>query len=453
MVCYIAPLAHQLRLEKEKNGRLEEENGLLKLKIGALEQQLHELSNSGARSGTPSSTCASAVAKVSPKPSQKSYLRPTVSSSNRSKTAEPVEEEKTAPPKVDVRYFKSEKGFTYVYDDGRLVDVTHLTGVVSRDFCLTQLGHRNPTRYMQDTESSYRKIWKSWEHGFSDWGNAFDSSASYYYSNTSTWVDSCQDETQPADDDPDETAAPEPESKKEILEQETRYDDSSWENEAASYVGIPSTIGYQLLDEALDLAKMAFHDFCKENLPLLWKRKFQDGYTEVRFEWDTNESYLRYWNIPNTPEVRAIYVLNALHSARQLRNLVSHFSGEIMRGFDYDTYIKRAQQMAIAVNDVARAAEVRALRDKLRKVAMDALTAMENMGYASLVQIRREWEPCHERFLRSISQYEEDFMINGKFKPSPALRLAAQSCIWQSENYNSMDSDSEPDLNNDETKL
>ncbi|KAK7984378.1 26S proteasome subunit RPN7 [Apiospora arundinis] len=433
MVCYITPLSHQLRLEKEKNERLEKENAELKLKLETLEHQMKVSSKSTNTLSTKRANDAiTAKSKDFP---PKSYLRATVSSSKRSKPVEPADEEKTATPKFDITYHRDAEGRVYAYDDGRLIEVTHLTGLITRHECITSWVHK-PTSYMQDTESSRQKVvsvWRTRKSGAS-WASSWDCMP--------TLVDSVREDSPHDTHTPVETPAPEPKNKTRILEKATRFYDCSWENEAASKVIIPASIGERLLSEALELGKMAFYDFCKKNVPDLWKRRFQDSHKEVKFEYDENNVYECYWRFSDTPDVNRSYLVWALDKARILRNRVAHFSGHFLVHY-YDEYLQGAQAISIAVKDEPRAVKIRALRDELRAVATDTLERIENMGCASLVQVQRDWEPCHDRFFALFTGDKYDGLKLEECKLSCAVGLALEAWRWQENNCDPMARDPE----------
>ncbi|KAK7961918.1 uncharacterized protein PG986_002743 [Apiospora aurea] len=149
MVCYIAPAAHLLGLEKEKNERLEaevkhlnEELVKAKLEIDSLRRQSRKTSKC---SNKPSRSSSAAIAKQISTPS---YLRPTAASNNRTKPAEPIVTTKPPPPTL----CKGNSGRIYAFDDAKLVDVTHRTGLDPGDrWHWIHSSHR-------PTQSSYEKV-------------------------------------------------------------------------------------------------------------------------------------------------------------------------------------------------------------------------------------------------------------------------------------------------------
>lgn len=219
-----------------------------------------------------------------------------------------------------------------------------------------------------------------------------------------------------------------------LLAEETRLEDDSWEDPAASYAVIPSDVGHWLLQEAYSILQEVFHDFCKKHQPALWINEFPGGPREVRFEWSTNRTYCTFWNFPNMP------IWGKLFDARLLRNTLCHFSGHYYT-YEYEKRIEDAQRFAVAFNDAPRAARLRALRDKLREVAADTLQEVESLGYVAIAPKGHHWEAHHETFLRrfldSIQSGHIPFTISG-FRFSAAIELAVQAWLWQRETQESI---------------
>ncbi|KAK6859607.1 hypothetical protein PG995_003243 [Apiospora arundinis] len=311
MVCYIPPLSHQLGLEKQKNDRLEREIGVLKHKVQDLEQQLSQALKD-ASGPSNSDACVEVTEQApAPGPAQKSYLRPTVSSSIRSKLTETVDERMSLTTKAGVVvYYKSATGRIYTYDDGRLVHITHRTGIDPRK--LPSLGWYDTTLpgFLKDTKSSLSK--RNWSHlcrrpvssGFQDESTR----------DTLELVNVDQYEPlkgyEPPEEEPDQ-----PQFKS--LEKETRFDDGiSWSTGARN-VFIPNAEGYRLLGEALNLAKGAFYDICKMKQRRIYRRRLRGGRQKVRFEYDTNrEHYYGPWIARNTPNINCRLLYLALDMCR-----------------------------------------------------------------------------------------------------------------------------------------
>ncbi|KAK8075512.1 hypothetical protein PG997_010175 [Apiospora hydei] len=387
--------SHQATLN-EDNKRLMREIAKLKLENGILRRRVK-----------PSAPRNVPQLKEPSETTDKSYLRPTIASLNREKGAE---EERPAPTKPAPT----------------MPQVTYPTMVYP---------------YMQHTVSSYEKaiygssrnprsaVWGSSEDGKATMVDCYEDESNLWGTNgfgENPWEESSKEPPAPL-------PAPVPAEEVEALKQQTRLCDSSWENPAASYMVIPSVIGYRLLSEALSGSKGAFHDFCKRRGPRLWRCEFPGGPQEVRFEAALYDDYRAKFDIPGVP----IYRL--LDGARKLRNQFSHFPGQSgNHAADYDHYIEYAQSLAVALNDAPRANRLQALRDELRVVAAETLREIENLGCASIACNPHYWEPHHDAFFYHFRVYRDNdhpFPSIDGFLFSPTIALAVQAHLWQNSIY------------------
>ncbi|KAK7914163.1 hypothetical protein PG985_011866 [Apiospora marii] len=334
----------------------------------------------------------------------KSYLRPTASSTNRANETKRA----MTPPSNPQRKLGKDGGS----GSGKVrvaVNTKVAHNLPSRE------EHSNPSTIHTDTSSSHMENLNSWE-------------------STQNW-DQRVPENLP-DHLPDHAPAPMPEEpvrKRPYLEEQTRLHDDTWKEESHIYIRIPSAFGWHILTKAHEISKGALHDFARERLPRLWRDMFNGGHHEVRLEADTIPFYLPYWNIPDTSELYYEYFEHGLQQVRKLRNAVSHFRGQWWDGDEYDEHLKYAQVLAVAVGDVSRAEGVRSLRDQLRAVAEATQREIEALGFASIVPIRRAWEPHHESFFRkfeSMGRGDPGTTINGFKYPAPIV-LALRAWWWQ----------------------
>ncbi|KAK8072744.1 hypothetical protein PG996_006092 [Apiospora saccharicola] len=387
--------SYQVRLEEERK-RLEKKLGQVNQRYDALTRK----SQTQAPISSPSTPTSAGQREATPKVLHKSYLQPTTASSNRTKSLCTVNATtaKTTPtrPKLTVS-------------------------------C-------SSWHFMQHTASSRQKIGKgsTIPPSRQEIPDLWDAKEDTEEVPEEVAEEVAEDSTsEPTAEDLAYKPRPPPMSAQrvELLAEQTRLEDDSWKDPAASYVIIPSDIGYWFLCEAYSIVQEVFHDFCKTHQPLLWLRQFPGGPQEVRFEWSTNNIYCNYWNIPE------MSIWGKLGDARLLRNELCHFLGQVYT-YAYEGHLEDAQRFAVALSDARRAASLRALRDKLMDVAADTLREVENLGYLAIASKERYWEAHHEKFLQRFEgSYEKgDARLNIKgVEFSSAIELAFQAWIWQKE--------------------
>ncbi|KAK8075515.1 hypothetical protein PG997_010178 [Apiospora hydei] len=273
MVSYIAPVAHQLGLEKEKTERLESEikrlNGELiktRLENDALRKQLG----------------------MTPKPSRL-HLRPTAASANRTRSAALVATPKPPPATL----CKGNSGKTYIFNDANLVDVTHMIGADLRaDWGSMYSFHQATVSSSRKTRS---KVIKANPRSSTpiETESAFEPDE--LESTTFTESDDEEDTTTLLDDVSETTDSVEPTL---ALEKITRLHEV-WQNKALSFVKIPSDIGWDLMTEAHHvIAKGAFYDYSKKHVPELQRKKFPGGKQEVLLEYHRIDEYISHIPMP-----------------------------------------------------------------------------------------------------------------------------------------------------------
>ncbi|KAK6821116.1 hypothetical protein PG987_015516 [Apiospora arundinis] len=190
------------------------------------------------------------------------------------------------------------------------------------------------------------------------------------------------------------------------LTEQTHLNDPGWKSPSSRWMKVPSALAWRLLTRALILAKEAWHDFCKQNLPWLHKCEFHGGPHEVRSA-------------------------GAVQQTRRLRNAFSHFEGQYLDAQDLDEYLKQAQALAVAVHDVQKSTKTRHLRDVLMNKAQHSLEEMENVGYLSTLQTTHDWQLHHEIFFKDRLAYEDHYHTYNGYRFSPAVALAIDAYDWQ----------------------
>ncbi|KAK7914158.1 hypothetical protein PG985_011861 [Apiospora marii] len=411
MVCYIAPAAHQLGLEKEKTERLERDNkrlkgevARLKLENAALERALGKVPKKkphSAQSVTAGNNVQHLTTVV-----QHPYARPTVASTNRVKSTGTI----ATPKPHSTTLCQGTTGRVYTFNDGRLIEVTHRTGENMRDFHARDNGNKHG--YTRATVSSSQKVKLCAPatpcSDDADWGDRIHRLGSE--SSTTTVAETGNESAVVPTDTLNERIFDL--NRYSTLEHVTRLHDAIWKSQASCYVKIPSNVGWHLLSEALELAQETFYEFCKRYVPRLRRRQFPGGKHEIRFEYDTIESYVGYRTTEGISLEGYYYISVALRDMRNLRNACSHFEGQLLDPLHYARHLARVQTLAIALNDEPRATKARALRDELGNAAAEALDEIERLGCASIVCFDHEWEAHHEAFfnrfwvLRADHTYE-----------------------------------------------
>ncbi|KAK8016664.1 hypothetical protein PG993_014853 [Apiospora rasikravindrae] len=220
------------------------------------------------------------------------------------------------------------------------------------------------------------------------------------------------------------------EEKPPTLAERTKLWDTDFENEASTHVEIDSAVALRLLNEAHDLVKGAFHDFCQQHQPKIWRNRFPGGPQEVLTEYPEVQGHLGLWHNDRVPGVWYLDVANAMRRVNDLRNAVCHFRpGWWVK--NYDTLLRHAQRVAVAVNDKPRALRARALRDELRAVATETLEEIEQLGLASITPFRRDWKVHHEMFLQALVENTNTPRGEKEYEHRPAVMLAVDAWRWQ----------------------
>ncbi|KAK8061857.1 hypothetical protein PG994_008223 [Apiospora phragmitis] len=184
------------------------------------------------------------------------------------------------------------------------------------------------------------------------------------------------------------------------LLERSRLGDTEFDNEASTYVRQPEfAVALRLLNEALDLAKGAFYDYCRQHQPNIWRTRFPGEPHEVLLEHPEIEDHIRQLHNAAVTGLEYLHINSALRRVKHMRNTVCHFRPGWVK--EYDRLIRYAQGVAVAVEDEPRAFRLRAMRDELRAAAAETLE-IEQLGFASISPCPRQWKPHHELFLGDL---------------------------------------------------
>ncbi|KAK8072741.1 hypothetical protein PG996_006089 [Apiospora saccharicola] len=396
--------------QTQGHGDYEQQSSASSISTNRSQHQLGDWSRSDNNS-LPNSRCSS----------EKSYLRPTTSSTNRAKETKRA----ATTPSQPQRTLSKDNNGVRAHVSRSLTKAKRSMGSDINSF--SSEGHSETNSVHTSASSSHEERFiANWDIS-QDWDQTQGQAEAHSEHNLENHTE------HHTEHHPTAAMQEEPARKRPVLEEQTRLHYNRWKEESHVYVRVPSEFGWQILTTAHELAKGALHDFAREHLPRLWKDMFKGGRHEVRLEADTIPYYLAYWNIQDTTEIYEEYFAHALQQVRKLRNAVSHFSGQYWDGDEYDEHLQYAQALAVAVGDASRAEGVRALRDQLRVVAEDTQTDIEALGLASIIPVPREWEPHHESFFRkflSMGHGDPGTTING-FEYPPTVVLALENWQWQ----------------------
>ncbi|KAK7984377.1 carbohydrate esterase family 9 [Apiospora arundinis] len=220
------------------------------------------------------------------------------------------------------------------------------------------------------------------------------------------------------------------------LAERTRLYDRSFDNEPSTHIHIPSAVTFHLVEKALNIVKKAVNDFCRQYQPRIWREEFACEWFCVRLDYYEIEDILRWW-VKDDPVSGVTYkdFASKLRRVKHLRNMVCRYTSQQWFVTDWDSLLRHGQGVAVAVKDEAKALQIRSLRDKLRVVAAETLREIEEIGFASLIPIRREWEVHHEIFFEDLLDNKPTADGDDGYQHPPAVLLAFEAWKWQQESY------------------
>ncbi|KAK6859608.1 hypothetical protein PG995_003244 [Apiospora arundinis] len=220
------------------------------------------------------------------------------------------------------------------------------------------------------------------------------------------------------------------------LAERIRLYDRSFDNEPSTHIYIPSALTFHLVEHALDIVRKAINDFCRQYQPRIWREEFSCEWVCVRLDYYEIEDILRWW-VKDDPVSGVTYedFASKLRRVKHLRNMVCRYTTLEWFVTDWDSLLRHGQGVAVAVKDEARALQIRALRDGLRGMAAATLREIEEIGFASVIPIRREWKVHHERFFKDLLDNKPIAYGDEGYQHPPAVLLAFEAWRWQRDTY------------------
>ncbi|KAK6821117.1 hypothetical protein PG987_015517 [Apiospora arundinis] len=381
-------------------------------------------------------------------PSTKSYLRPTMSSINRTRLSK-HQKASTPSTKQDTPDASATRETSAASTSKKQSHTPRRDFVRSKirdikSWLNKQSGnnyeddHEEANNYVEDPTRAKRGI--DWDKDSDYWSeDGWDMNDTFM---VEAW-DICSVEDTPV---ADQSNAEEPSSTDEAvlpvkvepptLAERTRLYDRSFNNEPSTHIYIPSALTFHLVEHALDIVRKAINDFCRQYQPIIWREEFSCEWVCVRLDYYEIEDILRWW-VKDDPVSGVTYedFASKLRRVKHLRNMVCRYTTREWFVTDWDSLLRHGQGVAVAVKDEARALQIRALRDGLRGMAAATLREIEEIGFASVIPIRREWKVHHERFFKDLLDNKPVAYGDEGYQHPPAVLLAFEAWRWQRDTY------------------
>ncbi|KAI0600565.1 hypothetical protein F4775DRAFT_590125 [Biscogniauxia sp. FL1348] len=324
--------------------------------------------------------------KKQPRPSTEvpSYQRDTVSSRNRIINGEPE------PPQP--KLINTDKAVGR-YQDGRFITVSVKRDRFERRFINVEKSTQsseNKKREAFRRPIDYRPIIRFRTN------DPYDYSDPEYWHSQDVWDDSectARDNTVSTTEEHHTTPDPEEDTNPEKKNPRIVDDVPKLEDDIAC-THIPTATAYQILTEALSLAKTIFHDAAKKHWPSLWEKRFPDGPHEVLFGFaELGRCFSGFYQSLRVGNYSDKEVMAAIYDIISLRNIVSHFgrSGNWCNLEDYEQFLVSVFCLADRVDDEDGAEKAQELRRRLRREGRNTRAELELLEPLSLLPFAEPW--------------------------------------------------------------
>lgn len=308
-----------------------------------------------------------------------SYLLPTIASTNRKvgqDSKEPAKKMTSPSPRTNG---------TLLYEDGKLVDPEGFT----------------KASFMKPTESSSRKARSTaWSSQFDSWlvdvtPSPVLSAVDSVLPEGAMWAcEWCESFDKNEEDDTDQS-----------LKARSRLDDDTFFESAASNCPIRWRYQHRLMKAALRLAQETLWNALREHWPKLQRHYYLEGPEQVRFGREELLSAFGNENFPTeanemcgqTRHIVIGYVLDVVY----LRNAVCHPTHNSTR--EVDSLLKKAQRLAVLLQDERRSFKIRRLRDELQSSATEVYDEIKSRVGMAALPYAKPWPLYLQRFFGGIN--------------------------------------------------
>lgn len=211
------------------------------------------------------------------------------------------------------------------------------------------------------------------------------------------------------------------------LKAKSQLDEGGFYDSPDSACAVPFALRHGLLSFALELAKETLFHALREHWPKVQLELYPESPKQVCFGFgELNNAFGSYTGSPEWAKISGIptniTVNDIVYGVIDLRNGVSHSPPKDNNGAD--KLMRRAQRLAVAFHDEARALQIRKLRDELQTEIIKSYKEIEaHMDSSATAHAEPEpWAVHHQIFLKSV---REDRGFADSHKYSETVEKAA----------------------------
>lgn len=162
---------------------------------------------------------------------------------------------------------------------------------------------------------------------------------------------------------------------------------------------VPSKVQFQTLQRGLELAQEALWNALHDNWPEFQLKHWPEGPHEVRFGMTELEAVFPFRNVgvPSEANINMGSILSAAKMVSELRNSVCH--PVRIPNCTADEWLRRAQELAVDLEDEKRAFQIRGLRDRLIDETKKAYEEIRHGRFDAC------WPYHHQRFFDHVLSF------------------------------------------------